>query len=63
MYLCFVLSSECVRLAHLVYLTITYQLVKLLATSVTMAAKNRVESWYMECGIFGIVTSWRMVWW
>ena len=33
------------------YLAITYQLVKLLATSLMMAVGNRVESRYMECGI------------
>ena len=47
-------------LAHLVYLTITYQLVKLFAAALKKEAKNRVEIRYMKCGIFGIVTSRRL---
>ena len=54
------ISSECEALSRDGYLAITYQLVKLLPPK--KAAKNRVESRYMKCGIFGIVTSWRVVW-
>ena len=56
-------SSVCVRLAHLVYLTITYQLVKLFGAALKKAGRNRLENRYMKCGIFGIVTSRRLVCW
>ena len=39
-------SSYGVRLSHLVYLTITYQVVKLFGAALKKAARNRVESWY-----------------
>ena len=38
-------------LAHLVYLTITYQLVKLFGAPLKRAAKSQVESLYIKCGI------------
>ena len=45
-------SSECAPLVHLVYLTITYQLVKLFGAALKKAAKNRVERRYMKLGYF-----------
>ena len=42
-------SSVLAAFVRLVYLTITYQLVKLLATTLKKAAKNRVECRYMKC--------------
>ena len=56
-----ILSSVWGALSHLAYLTITCQLVKLFIAALKKAAKNCVESRYMKCGIFGNVTSWRLV--
>ena len=56
-----VVSIECARWAHLVYLTITYQLVKLFGAALKKAVRNRYETRYKKCGIFGIVTSWRFI--
>ena len=40
------------RLIHLIYLMITYQLLKLFAAALKKAVRNRVESRYTKSGIF-----------